>query len=135
MQHKVNQQTIKETRTNEELNMIMIYGEEEEKKILLERSKSTRQKSIIHTMYNLILTLRLDNNHFSCNIPILNLPNLQDFNAPRNRLSGEIPKSQSGFLESSFGLNLYLCGASIQKCTNFVVEPSKPGSEGAIASP
>ncbi|XP_028779649.1 probable leucine-rich repeat receptor-like protein kinase At1g68400 [Neltuma alba] len=82
-----------------------------------------------------ILTLRLNENRFSGDIPSLNLPNLQDFNVSGNRLSGQIPKSLSGFPESSFALNPSLCGAPMQKCANFVAEPSKPGSEGAIASP
>ncbi|XP_054794743.1 probable leucine-rich repeat receptor-like protein kinase At1g68400 [Prosopis cineraria] len=82
-----------------------------------------------------VLTLCLDENRFSGNIPSLNLPNLQDFNVSGNRLSGEIPKSLSRFPQSSFALNPSLCGAPMQKCANFVAEPSKPGSEGAIASP
>ncbi|KAI9088642.1 hypothetical protein K1719_029756 [Acacia pycnantha] len=89
--------------------------------------------TVNHMTY--ILTLRLDENRFSGNIPSLNLPDLQDFNVSGNRLSGVIPKSLSGFPESSFGLNPSLCGAPIQKCANFVAEPSKPRSEGAIASP
>ncbi|KAI9075218.1 hypothetical protein K1719_042827 [Acacia pycnantha] len=44
-----------------------------------------------------ILTLHLEENRFSSNIPSLNLPNLQDFNVSRNQLSGEIPKSLPGF--------------------------------------
>lgn len=79
-----------------------------------------------------LLTLRLDDNRFSGLIPEVNLPGLQDLNVSGNRLSGEIPKSLSGFPQSSFGQNPFLCGAPLEKC---VAEPSKPGSEGAIASP
>ncbi|KAJ1436191.1 Leucine-rich repeat-containing N-terminal, plant-type [Sesbania bispinosa] len=79
-----------------------------------------------------LLTLRLDENQFSGNIPDVNLPSLQDFNVSGNSLSGEIPKSLSGFPESSFGQNPSLCGAPMGKCA---AEPSKPGFEGAIASP
>ena len=79
-----------------------------------------------------LLTLRLDENKFSGVIPELNLPGLQDFNVSGNRLSGEIPKTLSGFSGSSFGQNPFLCGAPLEKCGD---EPNKPGSDGAIASP
>jgi len=62
----------------------------------------------------------------------VNLPGLQEFNVSGNRLSGEIPKSLSNFPESSFGQNPFLCGAPIKNCAP---DPTKPGSEGAIASP
>ncbi|XP_061346145.1 probable leucine-rich repeat receptor-like protein kinase At1g68400 [Gastrolobium bilobum] len=81
-----------------------------------------------------LLTLRLDDNRFSGYIPDVNLPNLQDFNVSGNRLSGEIPKSLSGFPVSSFGQNPSLCGAPMEKCVA-VADPSKPGSDGAVASP
>ncbi|WJX21362.1 non-specific serine/threonine protein kinase [Trifolium repens] len=79
-----------------------------------------------------LLTLRLNDNKFSGLIPELHLPGLQDFNVSGNVLSGEIPESLSGFSGSSFGQNPFLCGAPLKKCE---AEPSKPGSEGAIASP
>ncbi|KAK7280452.1 hypothetical protein RJT34_25516 [Clitoria ternatea] len=79
-----------------------------------------------------LLTLRLDGNNFSGHIPGMNLPGLQDFNVSGNQLTGEIPKSLSGFPESSFGQNPFLCGAPVQKCSS---DPTKPGSNGAIASP
>ncbi|CAJ2630686.1 unnamed protein product [Trifolium pratense] len=79
-----------------------------------------------------LLTLRLNENQFSGLIPELHLPNLQDFNVSGNILSGEIPETLSGFSGSSFGENPFLCGAPLKKCE---AEPSKPGSEGAIASP
>ncbi|WJX15106.1 non-specific serine/threonine protein kinase [Trifolium repens] len=79
-----------------------------------------------------LLTLRLNDNHFSGLIPELHLPCLQDFNVSGNVLSGEIPESLSAFSDSSFGQNPFLCGAPLKKCE---AEPSKPGSEGAIASP
>lgn len=79
-----------------------------------------------------LLTLRLNENQFTGVIPEINLPGLQDFNVSGNRLSGEIPKTLSGFSESSFGRNPFLCGAPLEKCE---AEPKKPGSEGAIASP
>ncbi|KAL2602512.1 hypothetical protein AAZX31_10G258400 [Glycine max] len=79
-----------------------------------------------------LLTLRLDGNKFSGHIPDVNLPGLQEFNVSGNRLSGEIPKSLSNFPESSFGQNPFLCGAPIKNCAP---DPTKPGSEGAIASP
>ncbi|KAF7808860.1 putative leucine-rich repeat receptor-like protein kinase [Senna tora] len=75
-----------------------------------------------------LLTLRLDQNRFSSHIPVLNLRNLQDFNVSGNRLSGEIPKSLSGFPESSFAQNPALCGAPLVKC-------GESRSAGAIASP
>ncbi|TKY50863.1 Leucine-rich repeat receptor protein kinase [Spatholobus suberectus] len=79
-----------------------------------------------------LLTLRLDGNNFSGHIPDVNLPTLQEFNVSGNGLSGEIPKALSSFPESSFGRNPFLCGAPIKKCSS---DPTKPGSEGAIASP
>lgn len=82
-----------------------------------------------------ILTLRLEENRFSGYIPSLNLPNLQDFNVSGNRLSGKIPKTLSDFPESCFALNPSLCGAPMRNCTDIVAEPTKPRSEGAIASP
>ncbi|KAE9611765.1 hypothetical protein Lal_00011475 [Lupinus albus] len=82
-----------------------------------------------------LLTLRLENNRFSGHIPGVSIPSLQDFNVSGNQLSGEIPDSFSGFPESSFHQNPYLCGAPVQKCNDIVADPSKPGSEGAIASP
>ena len=82
-----------------------------------------------------LLTLRLDENRFSGHIPSLNLPNLQDFNVSGNRLSGEIPKSLSSFPKSSFLQNPSLCGAPMQNCKDVVADPTKPGSEGANASP
>ncbi|KAI4357784.1 hypothetical protein L6164_001710 [Bauhinia variegata] len=82
-----------------------------------------------------LLTLRLDGNGFSGHIPALNLPDLQDFNVTGNRLSGEVPKSLSAFPESAFGQNPSLCGPPLQLCKDIVADPSKPGSEGAIASP
>ncbi|KAF7827789.1 putative leucine-rich repeat receptor-like protein kinase [Senna tora] len=82
-----------------------------------------------------VLTLRLDGNRFSGDIPSLNLPNLREFNVSGNGLSGEIPESLSGFPESCFAQNPFLCGAPMKKCTEVESEPSKPGSEGAIASP
>ncbi|XP_027365967.1 probable leucine-rich repeat receptor-like protein kinase At1g68400 [Abrus precatorius] len=81
-----------------------------------------------------LLTLRLDENRFSGHIPDVNLPSLQDFNVSGNRLSGDIPKSLSGFPESSFGQNPFLCGAPMHKCVSGS-NPTQPGSEGAIASP
>ncbi|KAK7269793.1 hypothetical protein RIF29_22529 [Crotalaria pallida] len=83
-----------------------------------------------------LLTLRLENNRFSGRIPGVRLADLQDFNVSGNNLSGEIPETFSGFPESSFLQNPSLCGAPIRKCNDVVVaDPSKPGSEGAIASP
>ena len=79
-----------------------------------------------------LLTLRLDGNDFSGHIPDVNLPDLQEFNVSGNRLSGEIPKALSSFPESSFGQSQLLCGAPVKKCAS---DPTKPGSEGAIASP
>nr|KYP75141.1 putative inactive receptor kinase At2g26730 family [Cajanus cajan] len=84
------------------------------------------------THFTHLLTLRLDANNFSGHIPDVNLPTLQDFNVSGNRLSGEIPKALSTFPDSSFGQNPFLCGAPLKKCAS---DPTKPGSEGAIASP
>ncbi|KAG5077479.1 hypothetical protein JHK82_056174 [Glycine max] len=78
-----------------------------------------------------LFTLRLDGNKFSGHIPDLNLPELQEFNVSSNRFSGEIPKSLSKFPEPSFGQNPFLCGAPIKNCAP---DPTKPGSESAIAS-
>ncbi|KAJ7943130.1 LRR receptor-like kinase [Quillaja saponaria] len=82
-----------------------------------------------------LLTLRLDENRFSSLIPHINLPNLQDFNVSGNGLSGEIPKSLSGFPESSFSQNPSLCGLPMQSCKDIVTDPTRPGTEGATASP
>lgn len=82
-----------------------------------------------------LLTLRLEENGFSGSISGLNLPNLQDFNVSRNRFSGEIPKSLSGFPESAFGQNEALCGSPMQTCKGTVTDPTRPGSDGALASP
>ncbi|CAL5419207.1 unnamed protein product [Camellia sinensis] len=88
-----------------------------------------------------LLTLRLEENQFSGHISQIDLPNLQDFNVSGNTLSGEIPKSLSGFPESAFSLNPVLCGSPLPPCkTNnnnksFSSDPTRPGPSGAIASP
>ncbi|XP_021822717.1 probable leucine-rich repeat receptor-like protein kinase At1g68400 [Prunus avium] len=82
-----------------------------------------------------LLTLRLEVNRFTGSISGLNLPNLQDFNVSANRLTGEIPKSFSGFPESAFAQNPGLCGSPVLNCKGLVNNPTRPGSDGAIASP
>ncbi|PON78664.1 Tyrosine-protein kinase [Parasponia andersonii] len=82
-----------------------------------------------------LLTLRLEENRFSGTISGLNLPNIQDFNVSGNSLSGEIPKSLSGFPESSFAPNPSLCGSPMKNCKDIPSNPTKPGSDGATASP
>jgi hypothetical protein len=82
-----------------------------------------------------LLTLRLEENRFFGSISGLNLLNLQDFNVSGNQLSGEVPRSLSGFPESAFAQNPALCGSPMQKCKNVSADPTRPGSDGAIASP
>ncbi|PON86947.1 Tyrosine-protein kinase [Trema orientale] len=82
-----------------------------------------------------LLTLRLEENRFSGTISGLNLPNIQDFNVSGNSLSGEIPKSLSVFPESSFAQNPSLCGSPMKNCKDIPSNPTKPGSDGATASP
>ncbi|KAK9276854.1 hypothetical protein L1049_006391 [Liquidambar formosana] len=82
-----------------------------------------------------LLTLRLEENRFSGSISGLNLPNLQDFNVSGNHLTGEVPKSLSGFPASAFVDNPALCGSPMTSCKKLVDDPTKPGSDGAIASP
>ncbi|XP_010265063.1 PREDICTED: probable leucine-rich repeat receptor-like protein kinase At1g68400 [Nelumbo nucifera] len=82
-----------------------------------------------------LLTLRLEENQFSGGISSLDIPNLQDFNVSGNRLTGAIPKSLSGFPEAAFSRNQVLCGSPLPSCKNIVSDPSRPGSEGAVASP
>lgn len=82
-----------------------------------------------------LLTLRLESNRFSGSISGLNVPNLQDFNVSENSFSGQIPKHLSGFPESAFSQNPNLCGSPLRNCTAIPVNPTKPGSDGAIASP
>ncbi|GKU90287.1 hypothetical protein SLEP1_g4295 [Rubroshorea leprosula] len=82
-----------------------------------------------------LLTLRLEENRFTGAISGLGLPNLREFNVSGNRLSGEIPVSLSGFPQSAFGQNAALCGIPMQKCKSIASDPTKPGSDGALASP
>ncbi|CAL5419209.1 unnamed protein product [Camellia sinensis] len=86
-----------------------------------------------------LLTLRLEENQFSGPISQIDLPNLQDFNVSGDTLSGEIPKSFSGFPKSAFSINPVLCGSPLPSCkTNnesFSSDPTRPGPSGAIASP
>ncbi|XP_031248204.1 probable leucine-rich repeat receptor-like protein kinase At1g68400 [Pistacia vera] len=82
-----------------------------------------------------LLTLRLEENGFSGQITGLNLQNLQDLNVSGNNLSGKIPASLSSFPLSSFTQNAALCGSPLQACKTVVSDPTKPGSDGAIASP
>ncbi|KAJ6721174.1 hypothetical protein OIU85_024285 [Salix viminalis] len=84
-----------------------------------------------------LLTLRLEENQFTGSVSSLNLPSLQDFNVSSNRVSGEIPKSLSGFPASAFAQNLPagLCGPPLQACKGVASDPTRPGSDGAIASP
>lgn len=83
-----------------------------------------------------LLTLRLEGNGFSSQISGLNLPNLQDFNVSYNELSGQIPFSLSGFPESAFSNNAFLCGAPFPSCSSEKSNPTRPGSSsGAMASP
>ncbi|ESR61665.1 hypothetical protein CICLE_v10014501mg [Citrus x clementina] len=82
-----------------------------------------------------LLTLKLEANRFSGPITGLDLRNLQDFNVSGNHLSGQIPKSLSGFPDSAFTQNAALCGSPMQACKTMVTDPKKPGSDGAIASP
>ncbi|XP_059655482.1 probable leucine-rich repeat receptor-like protein kinase At1g68400 [Cornus florida] len=82
-----------------------------------------------------LLTLRLEENRLSGSISWMNLPNLQDFNVSGNMLTGEIPKSLSGFPESAFAKNLVLCGSPLKECETVSSDPTRPGSSGAIASP
>ncbi|KAK6921714.1 Leucine-rich repeat-containing N-terminal, plant-type [Dillenia turbinata] len=92
----------------------------------------------IPTMVNRLthlLTLRLEENGFSGSISGLDLPNLQDFNVSGNRLSGQIPKSLSGFPESAFLNNAVLCGSPLSECSKAVIDPTRPGSNGATATP
>ncbi|KAL8470731.1 hypothetical protein ACS0TY_033337 [Phlomoides rotata] len=80
-----------------------------------------------------LLTFRLEENFFTGSISDLNLPNLQDFNASGNMLTGEIPGSLSGFPASSFLNNPSLCGPPLGKCSAGSTNPTRPG--GAMASP
>ncbi|KAJ6771971.1 hypothetical protein OIU74_018248 [Salix koriyanagi] len=82
-------------------------------------------------------SFRLEENQFTGSISSLNLPSLQDFNVSSNRVSGEIPKSLSGFPASAFAQNLPagLCGPPLQACKGVASDPTRPGSDGAIASP
>ncbi|KAF8399090.1 hypothetical protein HHK36_014956 [Tetracentron sinense] len=82
-----------------------------------------------------ILTLRFEENGFSGTIPTLNLPNLQEFNVSGNRLTGAIPKTLSGFPETAFDRNPVLCGSPLPSCKKIVSDPSRPGSDSAVASP
>ncbi|KAK0575204.1 hypothetical protein LWI29_035405 [Acer saccharum] len=82
-----------------------------------------------------LLTLRLEGNQFSGQVSGLNLPNLQDLNVSGNHLSGQIPESISGFPQSAFAQNQALCGSPMQPCKTIVTDPTKPGTDGAIASP
>ncbi|GLT43498.1 hypothetical protein SLA2020_174410 [Shorea laevis] len=82
-----------------------------------------------------LLTLRLEGNRFTGAISGLSLSNLQEFNVSGNRLSGEIPVSLSGFPQSAFGQNAALCGTPMQKCKSIASDPTKPGSNGTLASP
>ncbi|GMI74895.1 hypothetical protein like AT1G68400 [Hibiscus trionum] len=82
-----------------------------------------------------LLTLRLEENRFSGPVSSLNLPNLQDLNVSGNKLSGEIPQSLSSFPVTAFGSNVALCGAPLEKCKSIKSNPTKPGSDGALASP
>ncbi|KAK8627303.1 hypothetical protein V6N13_134917 [Hibiscus sabdariffa] len=82
-----------------------------------------------------LLTLRLEENRFSGQVSSLNLPNLQELNVSGNRLSGEIPGTFSSFPIAAFGSNAALCGAPLEKCKSTVSNPTKPGSDGALASP
>ncbi|WCJ24483.1 leucine-rich repeat transmembrane protein kinase family protein [Euphorbia peplus] len=82
-----------------------------------------------------LLTLRLEENMFNGSIYGLNIPTLQEFNVSGNHISGEIPKSLSGFPESAFGSAMGLCGSPLQRCKGLVSNPTEPGSTGAIASP
>lgn len=82
-----------------------------------------------------LLTLRFEENRLSGTIYGLNLPNLQDFNVSGNNLSGAIPKTLSGFPQSAFERNLVLCGSPLPKCKNAASDPTRPGSDGALASP
>ncbi|KAH7571114.1 hypothetical protein ACOSP7_019752 [Xanthoceras sorbifolium] len=82
-----------------------------------------------------LLTLRLEGNQFSGPVSGLNLVNLQDLNVSGNHLSGQIPESLSGFPQSAFAQNQALCGSPMQPCKTVATDPTKPGSDGAIASP
>ncbi|KAL4279526.1 hypothetical protein GQ457_03G007150 [Hibiscus cannabinus] len=82
-----------------------------------------------------LLTLRLEENRFSGQVSSLNLPNLQELNVSGNRLSGEIPQSFSTFPIAAFASNAALCGAPLEKCKSTESNPTKPGSDGALASP
>ncbi|OAY31353.1 probable leucine-rich repeat receptor-like protein kinase At1g68400 [Manihot esculenta] len=82
-----------------------------------------------------LLTLRLEENRFTGSIAGMNIPTLQDFNVSGNQLSGEIPKSLSSFPVSAFAQNSGLCGSPFQTCKGIVSDPTRPGSDGAIASP
>ncbi|XP_057961697.1 probable leucine-rich repeat receptor-like protein kinase At1g68400 [Malania oleifera] len=82
-----------------------------------------------------LLTLRLEGNRFAGSISGLNLPNLQDFNVSDNLLAGEIPKTLSGFPGSAFSGNPVLCGSPLSKCSFGSAYPTRPGSDGALASP
>ncbi|KAE8668229.1 putative leucine-rich repeat receptor-like protein kinase [Hibiscus syriacus] len=82
-----------------------------------------------------LLTLRVEENRFSGPVYSFNLPNLQDLNVSGNKLSGEIPQSLSIFPVTAFGSNAALCGAPLEKCKGIESNPTKPGSDGALASP
>ncbi|XP_048428879.1 probable leucine-rich repeat receptor-like protein kinase At1g68400 [Pyrus x bretschneideri] len=84
---------------------------------------------------NHLLTLRLEENRFSGSTSGLTLPNLQDLNVSANRLTGEIPKSFSTFPITAFAQNPGLCGSPMQSCKGTSNDPTRPGSDGAIASP
>ncbi|EPS73049.1 hypothetical protein M569_01705, partial [Genlisea aurea] len=83
-----------------------------------------------------LLTLRLEGNRFTGPLPFLRLPNLQDFNASGNGLTGEIPASLSRFPASSFLNNANLCGSPLQlQCPAISSNSAKSGAGGAIATP
>ncbi|CAM8919366.1 unnamed protein product [Rhodiola kirilowii] len=83
-----------------------------------------------------LLTFRVEENGFTGPITDLVLSNVMDFNVSGNRLSGIIPESFIRFPASAFGDNPELCGAPLATCKGVIVtEPTKPGSDGSVASP
>ncbi|KAG9454731.1 hypothetical protein H6P81_007635 [Aristolochia fimbriata] len=80
-------------------------------------------------------TLYLENNHFTGSLPLLDLPNLVQFNVSYNQLNGSIPQKLRVMKSESF-LGNSLCGRPLLPCPGEEEENGHKGkkiSGGAIA--
>uniref|UniRef100_A0A7N0R908 Protein kinase domain-containing protein n=1 Tax=Kalanchoe fedtschenkoi TaxID=63787 RepID=A0A7N0R908_KALFE len=80
-----------------------------------------------------LLELRLENNHFQCQIPSFASKNLAYLNVANNELDGSIPEALRDLDRASFSGNKNLCGGKLPACPERA-ESAQPLSGESVAT-